>query len=188
MGTSVNQSSVPSANWSAAQAGYRTTIPVGRVVQEIWRAATNQQEGDLGALLREPIVARIGQLAQQQKAPQEIAADTARAITESKTASLATDIARRAAVQAALTRNPAETYGQRLFAEAANYLISRDLPGFVGGNNRNKNISDAIAFKNALLENTINVVKAAGPADFSSTQRWHRYVTAVIDRLKRNPQ
>ena len=188
MGTSVNQSSASSAKWSAAQAGYRTAIPIGRVIQEIWRAATNQQEGDLATLLRQPIIARIGQLAQQQKPPQEIAADTARAIIQSKSSSLATDIARRAAVQAARTPNPADTYGQRLFAEAANYLIARDLPGFVGGDNRNKNVSDAITFKNALLQNTISKVRAAGPADFSSSKSWDRYVTTVIDRLKRNPQ
>jgi hypothetical protein len=187
MGTSVNQSSAPSANWSAVQAGYRTTVPVGRVVQEIWRAATNQHEGDLVALLRQPIIAKIGQLARQRKPPQEVAADAARAITKSKTASLATDIARRAAVQAALSPNPAETYGQRLFAEAANYLIARDLPGFVGGDHRNKSVPDAITFKDALLQNTVSKVKAAGPADFSSTKRWDRYITTVIESLKGKP-
>jgi hypothetical protein len=188
MGTSVSQGSAPSANWAAAQAGYRTAIPIDRVVQEIWRAATNQHEGDLGGLLRDPIVARIGQLASTGQTPAEIATAATKLIAQSKGASLAADIARRAAVQSALSQNPSQTYGQRVFAEATNYLVSRDLPGFVGGVNRNRSVSEAIAFKASILQSTIAAVRATGPPHLSSRQRWSRYVAAVMERLRSNAQ
>lgn len=92
MGTSVNQRSAPTANWAAAQAGYRSEIPVERVVQEIWRAATNQPSGDLARLLGEPIVAQVGLTAAEGGTPAQVASATSREIARSKQASLAAEI------------------------------------------------------------------------------------------------
>jgi hypothetical protein len=186
VGTSVNQRSAPSTNWAAAQAGYRSEVSVERVVQEIWRAATNQREGDLSRLLAQPIVARLGQIALEGKKPADVGLAASREIARSKAASLAADIAQRAAVQCLTSENRAQAYGERLFAEACNYLLSRDLPGYVGGRNRNQTVGDLIAFKASVLRSTAQVVNALGSPDFSSEKNWRGYVDNVIDRLKRS--
>jgi hypothetical protein len=186
LGTSVNQRSAPSANWSAAQAGYRAEIPIERVVQEIWRAATNQREGDLARLLGEPIVARVGRIAVEGRTAAEVGFAASKEVARSKAASLAADIAQRAAVQCVSSENRAQAFGERLFAEACNYLLSRDLPGYVGGRNRNQTVADSIAFKSSVLRNTERVVNGAGAPDFSTEKSWRGYVDGVVDRLKRS--
>ncbi len=184
MGTSVNQSSPKTVNWSAAHAGYRDEIPVERVVQEIWRAATNQPEGDLSKLLAQPIVARLGQIAIEGKNAVQVAMAASKEIAHSKEASLAADIAQRAATQSVRSENRVQGYTERLFAEACNYLISRDLPSYVGGANRNRTVADSLQFKNLVLHATISAVQSVGGADFSSTERWRTYVRTVVNRLK----
>lgn len=103
-----------------------------------------------------------------------------------KAASLAADIAQRAAIQCVSFGNRAQAYGERLFAEACNYLLSRDLPGYVGGRNRNQTVVDSTAFKASVLENTAKVVYAAGRPDFPTDKGWRGYVGSVVDRLKRS--
>ena len=185
MGTSVNQRSAATANWAAAKAGYRDEIPVDRVVQEIWRAATNQPTGDLGRLLGEPIVARVGQIAAEGGTPAQVALAASSEIARSKQSSLAADIAQRAAVQCLTSENRVQAFGERLFAEACNYLLSRDLPGYVGGKNRNQTVADAVNFKSSVLSNTAEIVNASGRPDLSSTDNWRGYVERVVSRLKR---
>jgi hypothetical protein len=186
VGTSVNQRSAPSPNWAAAQAGYRSKIPIQRVVQEIWRAATNQREGDLTRLLAQPVVARVGQIALEGSTPAAVGLAATREVARSKRASLAADIAQRAAVQCLSAENRALAYGERVFAEACNYLLSRDLPGYVGGPNRNQTVADSIAFKASILRNTAQVVNAVGSPDLSNEKNWRGYVDSVVDRLKRS--
>jgi hypothetical protein len=185
MGTSVNQRSAATANWAAAQAGYRSEIPVERVVQEIWRAATNQPMGDLARLLGEPIVAQVGRIAAEGGTPAQVAWAATTEIARSKQGSLAADIAQRAALQCLSSQDRVQAFGERLFAEACNYLLSRDLPGFVGGNNRNKTVSDLRSFKSSVLRTTAEIVNASGSPDLSNSQNWRGYVERVVNRLKR---
>jgi hypothetical protein len=185
MGTSVNQRSAETANWAAAQAGYRNEIPVERVVQEIWRAATNQPSGDLARLLGEPIVAQVGRIAAGGGTPAQVASAASLEIARSKQASLAADIAQRAAVQCLISENRVQAFGERLFAEACNYLLSRDLPGYVGGKNRNRTVEDSLVFKSSILKSTSDAVAATGSPDLSSSSNWRGYVERVVTRLKR---
>jgi hypothetical protein len=185
MGTSVNQGSAKSSNWDVAQAGYRSNVPVDRVVQEIWRAATNQKQGDIANLLAQPIVARVAQIAVQASSPLEAATAVRTEIARSKEASLAADIAHRAAVQCVTHENRAQAYGEHLFAEACNYLLSRDLPGFVGTAYRNHTVGDTLAFKASVLESTMRAVQERGHPDFSTDERWRTYVEGVVSRLKK---
>lgn len=185
MGTSVNQRSAGTTNWAVAQAGYRSAIPVERVVQEIWRAATNQPSGDLARLLGEPIVAQVGRIAAEGGTPAHVASLVSREIARSKQASLAAEIAQRAAVQCVTSDNRVQAFGERLFAEACNYLLSRDLPGYVGGKYRNRTVEDALLFKSSVLKTTTDTVNATGSPDLSSSASWRGYVERVVSRLKR---
>src|SRR5215212_835198 len=102
MGTSVNQPSPNTVNWKAAQATYQDPkAQVERVLREIWRAATTQPEGNLAGLLAEPIVARLRDIAVSGGDASEVGMAVTQEIALSRQASLAADIAYRAAIQSA---------------------------------------------------------------------------------------
>jgi hypothetical protein len=186
VGTSVNQRSPDTLNWRAAHAAYEDpSVPPDRVLQEIWRAASNQPEGDLAAMLGEPIVARLRDIAAQGRTPLEVATAVSREIAQSKQASLAADIARRAAVQAAGTPDPARTYSERVFAEASNYLLSRDLPGYVGEVGRNPTVADSYQFKQSVLNAAVEAVRQVGTPLVPTAEAWRNHAAAVIDSFKK---
>lgn len=186
MGTSVNQPSPKTINWRAAQATYRNAdTPVERVLREMWRAATSQGGGNLANLLAQPIVARVREIVLRGGDATQVAMAASREIAESRQSSFAADIARRAAVQSVTAENRAQAYSERVFAEASNYLLSRDLPGYVGDVGRNKTVSDSFQFKRAVLEAAANVVRTVGPPPSNTPEAWHDHTTAVVDALKR---
>jgi hypothetical protein len=183
VGTSVNQPSPKTINWRAAQATYRNAdVPV---LREMWRAATSQAEGNLASLLAQPIVARVRDIALQGGDATQVAMAASRAIAESGQSSFAAEIARRAAVQSVAAENRDQAYSERVFAEASNYLLSRDLPGYVGDVGRNKTVGDSFQFKRAVLEAAANVVRQVGPPQSGTPEAWHDHTTAVVDALKR---
>lgn len=185
MGTSVSQSSPRNIKWDAVRASYKDDdIPINRVLSLIWRAATNQPEGDWEKLLKQPIVSDLRDIAIQRATDVEIATDTSRKIAQSKQASLVADIAQRAAVQSASSKERALSYSERVFVEASNYLISRDLPGYVGAGGRNLTVSDSLKFKAAILDAAAQVVREVGGPSSSSARAWGSYVSAVVKRLK----
>lgn len=186
MGTSVNQPSPKTINWRAAQATYRNAdVPVERVLREMWRAATNQAEGNLASLLAQPIIARVRDIALQGGDATQVAMAVSREIAESRQSSFAAVIAQRAAVQSVSAADRDQAYSERVFAEASNYLLSRDLPGYVGDIGRNKNVGDSYQFKRAVLEAATNVVRQVGTPSSNTPEAWHEHTTAVVDALKR---
>ncbi len=186
MGTSVNQSSPRTLNWSVAQTGYRDAgVPVGRVAAEIWRAAANQPSGNLAALLAQPIVATIGELASQAKSGADLARKSAFVIAESKQASLAADIARRAAIQSVGAASPLKTYSERLFSEATSYLVARDLPGYVGSG-RVENVAQSLQFAAQVAQHVVDVARSIDLPRHIDAQSWASHVRNVVDSLRRS--
>ena len=185
MGTSVNQRSPDTLNWRAAQATYEDAgIPIERVLQEIWRAATTQPDADFKAMLAEPIVLHLRNLALGSESASSVAASARKAIAESKQTSLMADIAFRAAVQAATAPDRAQAYSERVFAEASNYLISRDLPGYVGSVGRSSTIADSLQFKSSVLRAATDAVKQTGVPSTLTAGAWRKHTAAVIDKLR----
>jgi len=185
LGTSVNQRSPDTLNWRAVQATYEdANIPIERVLQEIWRAASGRELENISTMLAEPIVFRLRDIALSAKSPVEAAALGGREIAQSKQASLVADIALRAAVQAATTSNPAQSYSERVFAEASNYLISRDLPGFVGAVGRNETVAESLQFKASVLRAASAAVREVGIPTISTPRAWQRHAAAVLTRLR----
>jgi hypothetical protein len=185
VGTSVSQPSPDTLNWRAAQATYENSaIPVERVVQEIWRAASGREEETLRAMLSEPIVFHLRDIALSAKSPVEAASRASQAIAESKQTSLVADIASRAAIQAASVSDRALAYSQRVFVEASNYLISRDLPGFVGIGSRNSTVADSVQFKASVLRATSEAVRQVGVPTASTAKAWQKHTAAVLNKLR----
>lgn len=187
MGTSVNQRSPSTPNWEAAFIAYETDIlPVDRAVQEIWRAATNQPEGNLGVDLGAPIVAECLRIAERANSREQAVQEARRTVALSGQTSLAADIAQRAVTQSfAKPQDRTAAFAESLFAEAGNYLVSRDLPGYVGPEGRTKTVSEAIRFKNTIRERTAAVVnEVPRPTGLSSNASlWRTFVNDVMDRL-----
>jgi hypothetical protein len=184
LGTSVNQSSPKTLNWQAVHASYRNPeTPVDRVVTEVWRAASNQPHGDLTRLLSTPIVARLGELAMSANTSAQVARSSAIEIVTTKAASLAADIARRAAVQCIGSADRAAAYRERVFAEATNYLVSRDLAGFVGSG-RAKRASDSIQFKTAVIKHVNEVARSVRAPKTFSAKSWNAHVQKVVAALQ----
>jgi hypothetical protein len=108
------------------------------------------------------------------------------AVAFSGQSSLAADIAQRAIVQS--FKSPGDRVGaftKALFAEAGNYLVSRDLPGFVGPAGRARNVSEALQFKNEIRSQIARrVAEVPRPAQFAEAG-WKDYVGRVVSQLKR---
>jgi hypothetical protein len=152
MGTSVSQPSPQTPNWNAVATTYiNDTVPVDRVVDEIWRAATNQPIGNLSEDLGSPTIAECLKIAQTATSREQALHDARRAIVRSRQPSLATEIAQRAIVESfASTEERTVAFTQALFSQAGNYLVSRDLPGYVGLSERTRTVSDTITLKNEI--------------------------------------
>lgn len=183
MGTSVNQSSPNTLNWNAAHAGYRDkNVPISRIVTEIWRAASNQPSGNISQLLARPVIARLGQLVAEAKTPGDLARKSANLIAESKESSLASDIGRRAAVQSVLAESPIDSYSERVFAEATAYLVSRDLPGFVGLG-RTRNVADSLELSLAIVRRASELARSIPVPKKLDAESWSHHVEAVLTTL-----
>jgi hypothetical protein len=184
MGTSVNQSSPKTLNWQSAQVCYRSAdIPVDRVTAEVWRAATNQERGDLGKLLSGPIIPKLAQMAARAESRLQLSRDASLEIVATKSSSLATDIARRAAIQSLVSRDRVGEFCQRVFAEATSYLICRDFPGFVGGG-RARTVSESMEFKGAVAEHVVRTVKGIGTPRSLTPKNWAKYTQKIITGLQ----
>lgn len=185
MGTSTSQRSPSTTNWRAVDAAYQNSeVSIQRTVQEIWRASANDDMG-LANSLGNKIVAQCVEIVQNAQSPAEAAQQVRRLVALSGSASLVADIAQRAAVLSFGDKNRVENFVRSVFAEASNYLISRDLPGFVGISGRLKTVQDATSFKSSLLaEVTSHVTAVPRPVEnLSDHQAWNGFVENVVRRL-----
>jgi hypothetical protein len=188
MGTSVSQRSPSTRPWRAVQAAYTSSeVPVERVVQEIWRAATSQPEESLPADLSAAIVAECLKITMTASSRAEAVQEAARAVAFSEESSLAADIAQRAVARSfSVPGSRPAAFTRAIFAEAGDYLVSRDLPGLVGASERMKTLDDAIAFKDRIREEIVEVVEVVElPDGIDAPAKWSEYVEQVVDRLQR---
>lgn len=186
MGTSVSQRSPSTPNWRVVEKGYiRDDIPIERITQELWRAAINQPEGNLLRDLSEPIIAQCIQIVERANTRNEALNNIRHEISKSGQVSLATEIAQRAAVQAFLsTEDRTNAFVHSLFSEAGNYLVSRDISGFIGLG-RLSSVSDAIAFKKDVKQRISVMVKEVRPPsrDFTNPGVWKEYSGRIVNHL-----
>jgi len=186
VGTSVSQRSPSTLNWHLVEIGYtREEIPIERLTQEIWRAAQNQPEGNLFRDLADPIIAQCVSIVEQASSRAEAIQQIRLAVIQAGNSSLAVDIAQRAvtlAFQSAGDRT--NLFVASLFSEAGNYLVSRDIPGFVGLG-RLSNISDALELKNNINNNILQkITEVPTPVGkISDTGVWRDYVNRIVTHI-----
>lgn len=185
MGTSVNQPSPNTVPWKMVAATYLDdTLPLERVLQELWRAVLTEPEVDIHNSLSSSGVVVCLTAAVEASTPVDAVERAYRGLAEEKANSIVADLARRAVVLSFREGDRLESFTANLFAQVTDYLVSRDLPGFIGPAFRNKSVSDAIRFKDELRKRTWEIVKAFGSApDAKKSSHWRDYVRAVVARL-----
>jgi hypothetical protein len=187
MGTSTNQASPATPNWRVAHLAYvDESITIERAVQEIWRAATNQGETDLVSQLASSVVATCSQLASSVQSKRTVAAEVPYHIAASGEATLGSEIAYRALVKTVGREGDLhQVFAASLFAEASDYLVSRDLPGFVGRTGRCKTIAEAIEFKSKIRDSIVGIVNDRhSPPVHPTSAAWRNYVMETIEALR----
>lgn len=187
MGTSTSEGSPQTSSWRAAQAAYTNpSVPIERVVQEIWRAAVNQPAGNVAQSLAASVVARCLQIASTANSREIAIAEASSHIALSGGASLGAEIAKRAVAKSFREGDDrVAAYTANLFSEASNYLISRDLPGFVGARGRVHNATESLAFKLAAQRHVQErVEQVPRPSREHLARNWSSYVAAVVDHLR----
>jgi hypothetical protein len=186
VGTSKSQPSPGTPNWKAAQLAYADpAVTIDRAVQEIWRAATNQPSGDLTQLLREPAIAECVAIASDSPNRESAVDAVARHIASLGKASLGLVMAQRAVAQSYGQADSVAAFASALFSEAGNYLVSRDLPGFVGTEGRAKTTSESMALKAQLRERIAERASEIKPPRRAAlVDSWSDYVASVVQHLR----
>ena len=146
MGTSVSQPSPKTAGWNSVATCYRdAAVPDERVATEIWRAAIKQDSAIYEQLIS-PTVEACLTISDKALTP----ADTVKAIQRvrgGKGNTLLGELAKRVAIVKAGGGFPKESAAAVLFRQITDYLVSRDIAGYIGPSYRFKNIADIRAFK-----------------------------------------
>ena len=187
MGTSVSQGSPSTPNWQAAQATYYgREIPVERTVEELWRAADSQVDENLARDLEAPIMAECLRITLASSTRTEAVRNVTRAVASSDQSSLAAEIARRAAARSfSESGSSAVAFAKAVFADAGDYLASRDLPGFVGISEKVSRVSDLMALKASIRERITEVVEDVElPEGANVVEGWSDYAARIVDNLK----
>jgi len=160
---------------------------VEQVVEEMWRAADSQPDESLPSDLSAAIVAECLRIAMTAPSKAEAVQQATEAVAFSDGASLAADLAQMAVAKnfSAPGSRPV-AFTKAIFAEAGDYLVSRDLPGLVGASERIANVDEAIHFKDSIRERIAKVVEDVElPEDIEVPAKWSEYVERVVGRLQR---
>ena len=187
MGTSVSQSSPSTPIWQAAQATYyRPEIPIERTIQELWRAADSQIDENLARDLQAPLIAECLRITLASSTRTEAVRNVAWAVASSGQSSLAAELARRAVARSfSGGGSSAVAFAKAVFADAGDYLASRDLSGFVGISEKIPKVSDLVALKASLRERIAEVVEDVDlPEETNVVEGWSDYAGRVVDALK----
>jgi len=185
MGTSVSQPSPRTTNWSPVHAAYRSKdIPEQRVIKEIWRAFDNEPT-PISATLKAEVFydcyKTIGEAQDMRAAIRQFDA----LLLEKKHNSIIAEFSKRAIPAAFYTDDRMGSWKASLFVQVTDYIISRDISGFVGEGNRNRTIGDVIKFKDLIAE-SVSIIVRSDQGMINSKRDWNTFVERIVRRLKEN--
>jgi hypothetical protein len=183
MGTSRNDPSPNVPAWRPAKAALgRRDLSPERQARLLWQAANAERGPDLAESFAAPVFATACAIAARGASVREALQGFDAAVVQSRAAGPVVDMGRRALARVAAQGGGATGFAGELFAEAAAYYASRDLPSFVGAAQRIQTAAEAIALKGEIRRATVDVVSRAGtpPSDSSA---WRSYVSNVVAEL-----
>ena len=182
MGTSSSHSSPKTRNWKAASQGYvYSDIPIERIISEIWSAAENQEK-PLSNMLEHDVIYRCQEAIKRSGNIQQAYQNVEEEILASKQNSIIAEFAKRAIPVAYKTKEQAREWRSVFFSEITNYLVSRDISGYVGTKFRNKTVGEMVEFKEAIKKAVIDITKRV-KTDPVSLSQWKKYVHDTINEI-----
>lgn len=186
MGTSSNHASPDTGGWRLAQAVLgRTAVPVEQQSVELWRAVAGDRGDRLLQDFGSPLLATAAAVAAETRTPVEALRRFDEAVRRERAAGLTLDMGRRALARTVATAGGAAAFGAELFAEAAGYYVSRDLPSYLGAAGRVATATEAVTLKEGFRTVARQAARsAAGEASPpSDPQGWRAYVARVVNDL-----
>src|SRR5262245_12650855 len=132
--------SPPTISWNAVQATYRSVVPIARVASEVWRAAANDPDANWVAALSDPVIAALAEISATAENVEDALDAATRFVALNSRGSFAAEIAKGAIVSAIGAENRQSSFMRDLFELSTDYLVSRDLAGFVGPRYRNRTV------------------------------------------------
>ena len=151
MGTSVNQRSPNTGGWRSVATCYTNeNVSLERTASEIWRAAATQ-DNEISNQLGSEVVTKCAAAATRGFSEAEALAEVER-LSALKQNNLIGEFAKRALLIKAAGGHRDESFTAVLFRQITNYLVSRDISGYVGPNSRCRTAADARAFKLQLAD------------------------------------
>jgi hypothetical protein len=182
MGTSVNHPSPRTTSWRAAAVGYQyPDVPVQRVVSEVWRAAGTQEYSIPVAIEAEPLF-RCHEIVRSSHSASEALGKMSAALLQSKDNSIVVELARRAIPSAFTSDSPTREWRARLFGQLTEYLVSRDVPGYVGASFRNKSVKELGEFKAAIGNEVLGTIRKL-PSEPKNASQWRSFVKKAAKHL-----
>jgi hypothetical protein len=187
LGHSSSHGSPKTRNWKAVSLGYvHPDIPIKRIVSEIWLAAENQQK-PLSSLLKSETIYRCQEAIKKSENMSQAYQNVEKEILSSKQNSIIAEFAKRAIPGAFKTKEQAQEWRSAFFSEVTNYLVSRDISGYVGSKFRNKTIGEVVKFKEEIKKAVYEITKKIKVEPTSSAQ-WKQYVSnAITEIIKTKP-
>ena len=184
MGTSTNQRSPNRPPWKPAQAviGRTDVLPEHQTV-EIWRAASFDKDTNIGQRLSDAVIANACAAAATAESPAQALRSYDAILSETRAAGLVFDLARRALLRSVAEKSGPEGFATELFAEAAGYYVSRDLPSYVGKPDRIRTASEIIELKKQIQTYTRSIVRDQALPKLSQAT-WSSYVIRVLEKLR----
>jgi len=156
-------------------------VPIDRVVREIWRAARRDEEANWLQMLQAPLIDTCRSIAEQSGTAIEALGAANSTIAAASDITFATEIAKRALVKSFQFEDRSQGFVEAVFAEATNYLLSRDLAGLIGSSSRCATISDAARFKSEVLSAVRSDVREV----LGDTAEWSVMIDRTLQHLAR---
>lgn len=183
MGTSSSHPSPSTTSWKPLKSCYTNSkIKTDIVVNNIWRAASHV-DSDITNQMKSEAVQLCLKAVQSSATADEAFSKANDSIISSGSNSIIAELGKRAIFVSFHSDNPKQQWVQAFLSEVTNYIVSRDISGFVGSNYRNRTVKDMIEFKKILAVNVKSVVHQAGDPPAKSAN-WSTYVERIIEKLK----
>lgn len=185
MGTSTNQRSPNRPTWRLATAILgRPEWTAERQSSEIWRAALADREGRLYKELADPLLADACRIAEAGQDPVKAVDSFHGRLNETFAAGLTLEMGKRALVRACAAKSGVSGFASELFAEAASYYVSRDLPSLVGQSGRITTTTEAVRLKDQIRAVARDTALISGTIK-ADADGWRTYVSNVIAALQK---
>ncbi len=183
MGTSVSHGSPRTTNWKPVLACYANDkFSEKRMINEVWRASENE-ETPISSIMKSNTIFECYNAVKNSENYREALKKFNDLVLSSKQNSIVAELAKRVIPVAFQSVKPAEQWKNSFFSELTNYIVSRDASGFVGGNNRNKSVTDLIGFKKSIAFKVKEIV-STDKTKIHSKSDWNTFVDSSILKLK----